>query len=372
MRPLDREALLRALHPDGAVFAAWAAERGAAVDWSTVERRATAHKVAALLAARLAASGLDGGLDQRLRQRLDAARADAVRRGQAAERTLAALGEAFGAAGVPFFIVKGSALAHRVYGDPHLRRFADVDVVVRRADVDRAEAALRAMAYRPGGFESILGLSLKPDDPRHARAVTLVRGFEGRELAAYTWYAPSAELLSVDLHWHVSPWRLRVGEEAVWAATEPLAIGGTTARTLAPPATLIHLVAHATTSLFNGFRLLHLCDVAWAARRFADQADDVWRLAREWRVADHLARVFRMVERALGVDLPLAAGAPPAGARPGFATVADAAFLVDATELKSRPALQRLRSELLWAVAMGCLRRNVNVVADVSITRALF
>jgi hypothetical protein len=61
------------------------------------------------------------------------------------ERTLAAIAT-FAAARLPFYVVKGSVLAHRVYGDPHLRRFADVDPVVRQADMPRAEAILTSSA----------------------------------------------------------------------------------------------------------------------------------------------------------------------------------------------------------------------------------
>lgn len=371
MTPLDREALLRAVHPDPLRFTAWAPAQAAAIDWRAVERRAQAHKLAALLAARVAACDLGDRLDPTTRPRLDEARADAAQRAQAAERTLAIIAETFAAAGVPFFVVKGSVIAHAVYGDPHLRRFADVDVVVRRADVASAEAALHGVGYRPGGIEGILGV--RPSgEAEHARALALTRGFEARELSAHTWLAPQPELLSVDLHWHVSPWRLRVDEEAIWARTERFVIGPTAVLTLTPPATLIHLVAHATTSLFNGFRLLHLCDVAWAAQRVATHDAETWQLARQWGVAAHLAQVCHLVERTFDVNLPLTAGAPPVRPRPGFATVADPAFLLGATDLAKQPLPARLRAELAWGSAMGCLDRNLTVVADVSLARARF
>ena len=112
--------------PDGAAFADWA---GAAdeVDWDWVVRTARAHKLWALVAARLSASGVDVAVGGDLPQRVAAVRTEAARRGAMSERTLAAVADAFAAARLPFYVVKGSVLAHRVYGDPHLRRFADVD-----------------------------------------------------------------------------------------------------------------------------------------------------------------------------------------------------------------------------------------------------
>ena len=106
---------------------------------------------------------------------------------------------------------------------------------------------------------------------------------------------------------HVSPARLRVEAARLWEQTAPIEIGGTTVRTFTPAATLIHLAAHAAACLLNGFRLLHLVDVAWAATHFAEHAAATWQLADEWRVAPYLARVLAAAEQLFEVDLAVAA-----------------------------------------------------------------
>lgn len=367
----SRRALWLALRPDASTFAEWAGARAGEIDWRWVLRTAAAHKLEALVASRLDAAGLAARLDAPTRQRVAAAREEAARRAGMAERTIAALAGAATAARLPFFVVKGSALSHLVYRDPHLRRFADVDVVVRRADVARAEALLGGLGYRPGGAESILAATPATEAER-AAAIALVRRFDDRHLAAHTWYAPDRSgWLSVDLHWHVSPARLRIGEDRYWAETVAVDLGGTAARTLSPAATLIHLAAHATTCLLNGFRLLHLVDVGWAATRFAGDAAATWRLAGQWRVAPHLAQVLAMVERRLDVALPLAA-AGPRRARPFERLATAEPFLLDAAALAERPAADRLWRELAWCIAMGCVRRNVGVVCGAAWARARF
>ena len=369
----NRQALRLAVRPDGSAFAAWARAHAGAVDWPWVLGAAEAHKLAALLAARLAGAGIDTSLDARLRRRLFMARVEAARRAGMAERTLATVAAALDAGDLPFFVVKGSVLARQVYGDPHLRRFADVDVVVRHADVPRAEALLAQLGYRAGGAEGLLATRLT-GDAEHARAQVLTRDFDRRHLAAHTWYAPAdRDLLSIDLHWHVSPARLRVDEARLWDQTVAVDIAGTTVRTFAPAAMLIHLAAHATTCLLNGFRLLHLVDVAWAATRFADQAAATWQLAAEWRVAPHLAQVLAMAERLLEIELPLAAGpGAPRPARPWSEAATTEAFLLDAAHLARRSPASRLWREAVWSVAMGCVRRNVTVVCAASLARARF
>ena len=324
----NRQALRLAVRPDGSAFAAWARAHAGAVDWPWVLGAAEAHKLAALLAARLAGAGIDTSLDARLRRRLFMARVEAARRAGMAERTLATVAAALDAGDLPFFVVKGSVLARQVYGDPHLRRFADVDVVVRHADVPRAEALLAQLGYRAGGAEGLLATRLT-GDAEHARAQVLTRDFDRRHLAAHTWYAPAAML--------------------------------------------IHLAAHATTCLLNGFRLLHLVDVAWAATRFADQAAATWQLAAEWRVAPHLAQVLAMAERLLEIELPLDAGpGAPRPARPWSEAATTEAFLLDAAHLARRSPASRLWREAVWSVAMGCVRRNVTVVCAASLARARF
>jgi hypothetical protein len=369
----SRRALWLALRPDGGDFAAWARARASAVHWPWVLRNAEAHKLAPLLAARLAEAGVDASLDAGLRRRLFLARAEAAQRAATAERTLAVVAAACADAGVPFFVVKGSVLAHQVYGDPHLRRFADVDVVVHRADVPRAETALAALGYQPGGVAGLLAARPATDAER-ARAQALTREFDRRHLAAHTWGAPpGTDLLSIDLHWHVSPARLRVDERHVWEQTVPITLAGTAARTLTPAATIIHLAAHAATCLLNGFRLLHLVDVAWAATRFADQGAATWALAARWRVAPFLAQVLAIAERLLASELPLAAApGAPRPSRPWIAAATSETFLLDAAALARRPLAARLWREAAWSVTTGSVRRNVGVVCAASLARARF
>jgi len=366
----SRRALRLAVRPDGAAFADWA---GAAdeVDWDWVVRTARAHKLWALVAARLSTTGVDVAVGGDLPQRVAAARTEAARRGAMSERTLAAVAGAAAAARLPFYVVKGSVLAHRVYGDPHLRRFADVDAIVRQADVPRAEAILSQLGYRPGGIEGIVDATPATAAER-AFAETLTRRFDTRHLAAHTWYAPrGSDLLSVDLHWHAAPARLRVDEELLWERTEPIDIGGVRLLTFTPAATILHLVAHATTCLLNGFRLLHLVDVAWAATRFSDHAAETWRLAEAWRVAPHLARVLALVERLLEIELPLLA-AGPRRPRPLLETATVESFLLDAAGVDQRSAADRLWREMVWSVSMGCVRRNVGVIASAAWARGRF
>src|SRR5438445_800859 len=51
--------------------------------------------------------------------------------------------------GIPLVSLKGPILSLSVYGDIALRQFADLDVLVHRADVSRARELLLSCGYRP-------------------------------------------------------------------------------------------------------------------------------------------------------------------------------------------------------------------------------
>lgn len=56
--------------------------------------------------------------------------------------------DALGGAGVPTLLIKGTALAYTVYPVPAVRRRNDTDIVIRRADCERAVSVLNDLGYR--------------------------------------------------------------------------------------------------------------------------------------------------------------------------------------------------------------------------------
>jgi putative nucleotidyltransferase-like protein len=363
-RAISRTALIAALRPDHSEFVQIVRAESARIDWFWVLERASAHKVVALLAARVDECGLAGAVEQAVAVRLAKVREDVRQRMGWAQATLLELTERFAQTDIPFMVVKGSVLSETVYRDPCARRFFDVDVVVRPDTVMRAEAALRSLGYRLGQVDKLLTMrSPGGAEKRFAEAETyrFYRRFE-YELPFVPPTAPSR--LAVDLHWHVARRsRMRISADDLWRYTIPVAVAGTQVTTLTPPATLIHLAIHATTCSFAGFRLLHLCDLAWAATRLRTQCRDLWTVAQEWGASAHLDSVLEMTERVLGVALPIelrhVGRQPRRIARPGFQWVARDAFLVDNAVGGGSSLWRRAWMEVLWSIAMGCLSDNL-------------
>ena len=65
----------------------------------------------------------------------------------AREKCVDELLAAFAAADVPVILLKGAALAHRIYASPALRPMVDIDVLVRHVDIERAVRAASTLGY---------------------------------------------------------------------------------------------------------------------------------------------------------------------------------------------------------------------------------
>jgi hypothetical protein len=351
----SRRALLSSIAPRGAADS----DGKGNVDWAWVLDRARAHRVAAIAALRLRGSPR---LSEEERRVVEQAREQARRKTSDAERTLALLAGRFGEEGIPFLVTKGIVLSERVYPRNDMRDFSDVDLVVRPEHVGTAARLLESSGFRLGQVRQTLGVRPGADDLAAARRLT--RWFYERFDYELPFLAGAKSgLLPIDLHWRLAPRRrLAIEAEALWKETQPVTVGGVTVTTLTSEATLIHLAVHATTCTFASFRLLHLCDVAWALHRSAHSPRRLWNLAADWGADRHLAVVFETTSRLFGVPAPR--GEAPAG---GLSRVARPSFLVD----EPRASLgARIRREALWGWTMGCLGSNVERSVGVRLARA--
>ena len=315
-RAITRRVLIAAINPQPQTLEVMLGDRGlvATLDWDWLIDRARVHRIAALVAARL--RDAPGGLPEAVVAQFDEIREQAAQRAAAAQHTLRELAAGLRSRGVPFLLVKGSVLAELVYGDPDIRPFYDVDVIVPRESLAAAELLLRSWHYRMEGVWSLLGR--RPPPPiaiDRAEAIahhTYLRVFHNLS------YAPARgdARRPVELHWNIVPrGRLRVRAEQLWRRTTTVHVAGVEVQTLDAEAMLIHLAVHALEAWFHGFKLLHLNDVAWTVSRRVGQYRDLWELAGVWGAAYHLELALRLVDWLSPVP---AAAALLAGRRPSL------------------------------------------------------
>src|SRR5882762_9287231 len=117
-------------------------------DWLVLLQDAESHGVMPLLAERVMNLGpvlVPPDIRDRLRESRRAFTACSLQ--MTAE--LFRLMERFTALRVETLVTKGPALSVRCYGDPGLRQYSDLDLVIRQTDIRRATQAMLDLAYEP-------------------------------------------------------------------------------------------------------------------------------------------------------------------------------------------------------------------------------
>jgi hypothetical protein len=253
-------------------------------EWDYLFQLARRHAVLPLLYKGL--ENVDGLPDDFLAKLRDEFRRNATRNTLLAGE-LARLARLFEAEGVSLLAYKGPALAQDAFGDIKLRRYVDLDVIVRHGDARRAGELLQSLGYS------------KPSGLTDAHEQFLLR--RQHNLA----YTRDGGLMIVELHWEVAPAHFAAVpiEEGVWERATAVNLFGTEVRCPSPEDLLLALAVHGTKHLWE--RLAWVCDVAALVNAHADfDWEYVQRRAREARVERMLSLVLRLARGLAGAELP--------------------------------------------------------------------
>jgi Uncharacterised nucleotidyltransferase len=214
---------------------------------SAMVATARRHRIHLVLAAAAHAAHQTGAAAESLFDELRRAVAVDLMR----ERTIRGLVEVLAATGVDVLLLKGAGLAYTVYAAPYLRPRADVDVMISRGHLERAEQALMAAGWT------------RPAEPEGE----LVTGQRH-----YVLHDGSAFAEHLDLHWRIANPRLFcdavVFEELLDRAVRMGALGPS-ARTLSLPDSLFVACLHRVAHHADGIDLLWLWDIHLLASRLS-------------------------------------------------------------------------------------------------------
>ena len=201
---------------------------------------------------------------------------------------LASLTRAFQSHGIAFALFKGAAVSIQLYGRLAAREYNDLDLIVRTADVARAEALLSARGYRPAFAE--------------ARFRRFFQGHQGQ-----TAFRRAGGTVDLDLHWTFSgsflPFPLR--DDEIWHRLTGVSIAGVDVPTLAPADTVLLLAGHGTK---EGWRsLMWLRDFAFAVERWRDlDWADIHRRASRNGCGDSVLLACALADQVLDAPIPAA------------------------------------------------------------------
>ena len=186
---------------------------------------------------------------------------------------------AFKAAGIDAMPVKGLVVAEQLYGDIAARPCADLDVLVRPADLPAAREVLRGEGFAQRPVPRYKALVHQFHDPAWQR----VQG---------------PDHIRLELHWALwADSARRMGTDGLWDRAVDATLLGQPIRILSPEDTLLHLSIHRTRS---ALRLRWVVDVAELLRRHGATLD--WS-AYEERATQAGGRTASAVVLALARDL---------------------------------------------------------------------
>ena len=256
-----------------------------AEDVAALGHRAIAHGVEALVSARL-----------RGQQDVAPALFEAFRDLEAAagvasalqDRELRRVLDAIGRKGIEVLIVKGAALAHTDYPEPHLRPRVDTDLLVRRHDLEPLTALLATVGYRPSARIST------------GELVSHQRAFEFRD--------PRGMQHVLDVHWRLANpqvFAAELDELPLFETAVPVPALGAVARTTVLVERLLLCTIHRLAHHQGRERLIWLHDMDLLARRAsADDWKEVVRLASVRRMRAVCLSGLLRAQEAFGTPLP--------------------------------------------------------------------
>ena len=193
--------------------------------------------------------------------------------------------ERFAALGIEALVTKGPVLSVRCYGDPGMRQYGDVDLIVRDKDIQRSTEAMIALGYTPRVPVTAIQAKKSPGEYvfRKANAQVLIEFHTERTF-----------------RYHPRPLQI----DNLFQRRAFVTIDGRDVPALSLEDELILICVHGAKHLWE--RLMWIADVAaLISPRHAMNWDRVVAAAREVRAERILRLGLRLASDVLGANLPV-------------------------------------------------------------------
>ncbi|MEW6333427.1 MAG: nucleotidyltransferase family protein [Thermodesulfobacteriota bacterium] len=169
----------------------------------------------------------------------------------------------FQAGGIPCIVLKGIALAELVYPSLAMRGMTDVDILVKKRDLFKADACLASLGYAP----------------RDSTAEAAIHNPAGY-LASLEYRKDAGSPLHLHVHWHTVNTSVPatmfiegVDIHRLWENAAATDIAGSRAWMLRPEHLIIYLCEHALRVGHSFDRLILVCDIFFAVKAFENVID---------------------------------------------------------------------------------------------------
>ena len=257
------------------------------LNWNAVLESAFRHGVAPLLYMNIRRVNGDPIVGQDVMDRLKKAYLLTAAMNMRLYAELRRVLETFHHEGIEVIVLKGAALAESVYGNIGLRSMGDIDLLVKKENLSRADKIMVHMGY----IASPSHRSLEWYNKNHHHLPP---------------YYQSENGVKVEVHWHIvkpsKPYHAKMIER-FWKRARPIKLANTQALVLSPEDLLLHLCIH---SLSHGFApkllLRQLCDISESIKYYENEWDWVrfQEEVNEYQLTRLIHSTFYLIKQVLG------------------------------------------------------------------------
>lgn len=144
---------------------------------------------------------------------------------------------------IPVIPFKGPVLATSAYGNLSLRKFGDLDILVKKHDIPKVTELLISEKYQQEEY-----LTGTRDDLQQV-------------FCEYSFLSNDGNVC-IDLHWELTPtyFPFKPDFNSLWKRLQPVSLAGTKILELSPEDTVLYLCVHGCKDLWQ--RLSWICDIA--------------------------------------------------------------------------------------------------------------
>jgi hypothetical protein len=196
---------------------------------------------------------------------------------------------AFSEHSLPVVVLKGAALAERVYRHIGLRTMADVDLLLEKKDLPAAAAILEKLGFKANE-------SYQASDWYIA---------QHHHLSPYT--SPDGSM-TIELHWHVirRDALIDIPIEEMWSRVRHVQIASVPACVMAPEHLLFHVAVHLSSDNIFVAQVRGVCDVAEMLHSLANDIDwdELVRIATLAHASRHMYLTLVLAQELFGAELP--------------------------------------------------------------------
>jgi hypothetical protein len=188
--------------------------------------------------------------------------------------------------GIEVIPYKGVVLSQMVYGDAALRQSGDIDLFVRKHDVEAIKQAVCELGFVP-----------RFTIPAAAERDFLAAGYE------LTFDSPAGKNL-LELQWSLQPhfYAVDFDMEGLFRRAVSVSVTGYAMKTPAPEDLFIVLAVHAAKHVWG--RLIWLCDIAQILRQYELDWQSIRRRATELGIERMLSVTLLLANRLLQATIP--------------------------------------------------------------------